>query len=241
MLCYSIFGPANSFAAPCPPYNPHNLSVRDFDGDGCADAIDNCQYVYNPLQEDTDPGPGGDACDSYGGNPNPVTISFTESPGAGTVIYERIDGCFALDVEILMADKTTKKVADIRSGDMVWNPLLKKAAQVKKVVRGPEPIPLYHIKTAHNSLSVTKSHPFVTSEGIVTTEHLKVGNKVQDADGSFAKVTSVSKLPVVDGQLVMNFELESDSNDVQHHAIVANGIVTGDLFLQTGSSSPESH
>ena len=39
-------------------------SVRDVDGDGFADVVDNCYAISNPDQQDTDGSGGGDACDS---------------------------------------------------------------------------------------------------------------------------------------------------------------------------------
>ena len=39
-------------------------SVRDVDGDGVADVVDNCDDISNPDQQDTDGSGGGDACDS---------------------------------------------------------------------------------------------------------------------------------------------------------------------------------
>ena len=41
----------------------------DFDDDGVLDALDNCPYIYNPLQEDSDADGVGDACDACPGTP----------------------------------------------------------------------------------------------------------------------------------------------------------------------------
>lgn len=46
--------------------------VQDGDGDGVADAQDNCPVIVNPSQEDSDSNGVGDACDGVGGAGNPA-------------------------------------------------------------------------------------------------------------------------------------------------------------------------
>lgn len=51
-----------AFGHPCPP---------DTDGDGFADPIDNCPFIFNPCQEDLDGDGVGDVCDNCLTVPNP--------------------------------------------------------------------------------------------------------------------------------------------------------------------------
>lgn len=46
-----------------PPGAPEGAKARDTDRDGVGDALDNCPFVPNPLQEDLDRDGTGDACD----------------------------------------------------------------------------------------------------------------------------------------------------------------------------------
>jgi hypothetical protein len=63
-------------------------NLTDTDGDGVADACDNCPFKYNPDQKDTDKDTVGDACDLCPTIPNvdinhdgnlecPLAILFT--------------------------------------------------------------------------------------------------------------------------------------------------------------------
>jgi hypothetical protein len=53
---------------------------NNFDGDGIADVADNCPYVYNPDQEDTDHDYIGNACDNC---PNKCNTDQKDTDGDG--------------------------------------------------------------------------------------------------------------------------------------------------------------
>lgn len=61
---------------------------------------------------------------------------------------------------------------------------------------------------------------------------LTIGDKVFGADGSFHKLTVLRKLPVKPDQVVLNIRLDTDSENPDDRMLVADGIVTGDLWLQ---------
>ena len=61
-------------------YYLNSLAGRGYGSDGVGNACDNCPYVYNPDQVDTDEDEVGDACDNCPYNPNPEQ---TDSDGDG--------------------------------------------------------------------------------------------------------------------------------------------------------------
>jgi PKD repeat protein/N-acetylmuramoyl-L-alanine amidase len=58
--------------------------VPDVDNDGIPDGCDNCDYVYNPLQEDTDGDGWGNVCDNCPGISNPTQID-SDGDGVGNL------------------------------------------------------------------------------------------------------------------------------------------------------------
>ena len=79
---------------------PLNCSAPDTDGDGVADANDNCPLFANPGQQDADADRVGDACDNC---PSVANRGQADSDGDG--VGDACDGCpFAGDTEQLDAD-----------------------------------------------------------------------------------------------------------------------------------------
>jgi len=62
--------------------------------------------------------------------------------------------------------------------------------------------------------------------------NLKVGDLVLAADGEYHAVNLVQQLPVAKDQVVINLMLDVDSAEMRDHMLLADGVVTGDLYLQ---------
>lgn len=170
----------------------------------------------------------------------------------------RDGGCFGASTKITMADGSLKSVEDISDGDMVLNPLTGKAVKVVNTTAGPEPIGLIRVELATEvsqagahpvtsllgmitsppadgearAVEVTTAHPFITEDGLKQAQHLTLSDRVQDRNGVFRELTSVSKLAPKNGQYVWNFEIDTASTDPKDHAVLSNGIVSGDLVVQ---------
>ncbi len=149
-----------------------------------------------------------------------------------TVINNRATcGCFAEDTLILMADGSEVKVRELRQGDWVLNPVSRRPMMIRKVVRGPEKIPMYRIKTHESTLLVTEGHPFRTELGLAPAKLLQKGLKIATPEGS-TSIEDIVKVPVPDpAPVVWNIELDG-GDDEDDHFVFANGIITGDLYLQ---------
>jgi hypothetical protein len=63
-LMIALFVPAAAFAYPMSMRDEGPRTMADADGDGIADARDNCKDAFNPEQTDTDHDGLGDACDN---------------------------------------------------------------------------------------------------------------------------------------------------------------------------------
>lgn len=141
-------------------------------------------------------------------------------------------GCFEESTLIRMADGSERTAAEIRQGDLLWNPKTQKNQYVKRVIAGPEKIPLYAVKIKGSIVRVTQGHPFLTPSGLVQAKDLRDGDRIID-NGQENQVESViaeARDASAPDPTVWNFELEGESDD--DHYVLANGIMTGDLYLQ---------
>lgn len=142
------------------------------------------------------------------------------------------EGCFVPETKILMANGLEKAISEIRTGDKVWNPALKKALTVEEVVKGPEKEDLYVLGFAGKLVTVTKKHPFVTKSGAKQARDLSLNDEVQDSKGEFHKLEVLKKKAAEKNQEVWNLVISSDKGEADAHLIVADGVAAGDLKLQ---------
>ncbi|SMF66069.1 Hint domain-containing protein [Pseudobacteriovorax antillogorgiicola] len=164
----------------------------------------------------------------WGFDPNDNCKMLTES-----VDKRGAEGCFVENTMIRMADGSDRAIQTIRPGDLAWNPRLNQAQKISRVTKGPEHDKIYVIQTAQGTVSVTRTHPFVSTRGIVKAEFLKAGDMLL-GDDSLALI-EIKDIAVIDspsrGQTVWNLELEG-AFEASHHVILADGVPSGDLFLQ---------
>ena len=144
-------------------------------------------------------------------------------------------GCFSDDTKILLGDGTTeKRITELSSADLIWNPITKKAMAIEKMTQGPEPIPMLEVSAAGKSVKVTGKHPFPTPDGVRTAFTLQVGDRIKiGGHREWVKIERIQVLAVPEGKppVVWNLELRGSKAEADHY-IVADGIITGDLYLQ---------
>lgn len=131
-----------------------------------------------------------------------------------------------------MADGSLKKVSLLKEGDFVYNPLLKKAMPIKRITAGGEKHPIKIFRLKGLSIEVTQMHPMLTKHGLRLAKDVQVGDLLPDKEGNWLAVESIEQKKLELGGLVWNFEIDTDSKDPKYHMVVADGVVTGDLFLQ---------
>jgi hypothetical protein len=149
------------------------------------------------------------------------------------VVGERGNGgCFVEDTRITMKDGKEKEIKDIRPGDEVWNPLVGRAFPVKNVIKGPEHFALYEVHAGGNRLKVTSEHPFMTKLGIMGAKDLRVGDLIQHPTQGWQAVAKLEVQPSDANTIVWNLELDVPTQDENHHMLLANGVLTGDHYLQ---------
>jgi hypothetical protein len=144
-----------------------------------------------------------------------------------------VGGCFAPGTPIRMADGKDRPVETIAAGDLVYNPLTGRGQRVASVRKGYEGKPLVEVGYGGRTISVTENHPFVVKgKELRQARHLVEGDEVLGADGRFHAITTLRPLKEEPYAWVHNLALESDSGEIEGHVVLANGILTGDHFLQ---------
>lgn len=141
-------------------------------------------------------------------------------------------GCFSEDTKILMADQSLKPIRELTQSDLVWNPVTKRPAAIKRMVRGPEKYPMVHLQTAESLIKVTGNHPFPTPQGIKPAHQIKPGDIVYNEKGDALTVLASEFVRLEQEPIVWNLELVGGERD-EDHFLVADGIVTGDLKIQS--------
>ena len=131
-----------------------------------------------------------------------------------------------------MADHSIELVENLSAGDLIWNPILESGVRIRQIIEGPEPEPLIELGYGDTLVSVTQGHPVHTRNGVKTARELMISDEVMDTAGEYHQLAVLRVLPVEPDQLVINFEIDTDSEDPNAHMFVSDGIVTGDLWLQ---------
>ena len=143
-------------------------------------------------------------------------------------------GCFPPGVKVTLGDgHSTKAVEDVASGDLLWNPVLKKAVKVLNVIEGPEEKPLVMVNAGSFSLKMSQEHPVWTKAGLKQAKALSLGDVLFDASGKEVAISELSQQPVKEAQTVINFVLEGDAGKGDaSRMILADGLVVADLVAQ---------
>jgi hypothetical protein len=71
----------------------------------------------------------------------------------------------------------------------------------------------------------------MTRQGMRQADELKIGDEIA-VKGGYRALTHVSRRPASDNQNVYNFAIATGKDGETAHMVEADGIVTGDLFLQ---------
>lgn len=138
-------------------------------------------------------------------------------------------GCFAAGTMIHVSKDKAVEVQTLQKGDYVYNPITDRRQKLVEVVAGPEEQDLFRFSFNDSELVVTYDHPMTTKRGVVMAAEVTANDQIL-IEGNKWVAATIETLPS-HGQTVYNFVLEGD-HQRQNHMILANGVVTGDLYLQ---------
>lgn len=143
-------------------------------------------------------------------------------------------GCFAPETLITMADGKQKQIQNIQLNDRVKNPVTGHAAIVIRITKGPEAEKgLFEVGfKGGNKVVVTSKHPFLTRQGLKQAEELTSSDEIIVKAGEFRKIDHLVRRPSNANQQVINIAVTGTTFEAADHMVEADGIITGDLFLQ---------
>jgi hypothetical protein len=156
----------------------------------------------------------------------PIKLA-THNPGVCPPPAVRTNGCFAKGTKIGVTKELGVPVENLRAGMPVYL-ADGRFAKIKRVVAGPEAKAMITFETAAGKITVTSEHPLVTNKGVRLAQDIAIGEELKTAGGKFAAIKSIGTKMYKD--LVYNFEL--DGAVEADHLVVAEGLVSGDLYLQ---------
>lgn len=167
--------------------------------------------------------------DTFIANNDPPICSWT---WAGHGNRGSDPGCFAAETLLTLADGRQKRADRIEMGDLLWNPILREASRVKKVIVGPEQKPLVELAYGEARLLVTSLHPLPTKEGIRAAAKITGADELLGEDGRYHHPRVQRRASAIP-PIVYNFELDTAEEAEDFHWLLADGFVVGDYFLQT--------
>lgn len=130
-----------------------------------------------------------------------------------------------------MADGTTKEIKSISAGELVADGR-GGTSKVRFALESVELEPILAISIEGRTVQVSQKHPFPTRGGFKAASSLVEGEEILKLDGSYGSITKIESLPIDPSQQVVNIQIDTPSERFEDHMVVADGVVTGDLFVQ---------
>ncbi len=147
----------------------------------------------------------------------------------------RTNGCFAKGTNINVTKEFAVPIETLHVGSPVYM-ADGRTIKISRVIAGPEAKPMITFEMgAGDRITVTTEHPLLTNKGLRLAKEIRMGEELFDANGNAVTILGIRHSSYSD--LVYNFEFEGTrEND---HLILAEKIVSGDLYLQNKLSADE--
>ncbi|KAF0218324.1 MAG: hypothetical protein FD174_2941 [Geobacteraceae bacterium] len=140
-------------------------------------------------------------------------------------------GCLGKDTEVVMADKSLKKISAIKAGESI-STFSGATAVVKQVLKGHEQ-DILSIKAENGKhILATNQHPFITQRGVIRAEYINQSDKLLMAYGKFESPVEVYKRPYNDDVYNLTLVRDFDRTTAVDGCLLCNGFVVGDNDLQ---------
>lgn len=140
----------------------------------------------------------------------------------------RTNGCFVKGTQINISEELAVPIESLHVGQPVYM-ADGRTLRIKRIVAGPEAKPVITFEMgAGAKITVTTEHPLVTNKGLRLAKDIRIGEVLVDVKGNAVTILGIQHSSYQD--LVYNFEF--DGTRENDHLIIAENIVSGDLYLQ---------
>jgi hypothetical protein len=140
--------------------------------------------------------------------------------------------CLDPATPVTLHDGQQAAIGTLVPGEYVANPITGAGMRISEIIKGPEPVPLFAIRTSQGWIKCSREHPLPTDRGFQQASRVKAGDWLWDGNGARMAVREARQVPPAPGQLVYNLRFDHESPDPNDHMFLAGGIVVGDYWVQ---------
>jgi len=118
------------------------------------------------------------------------------------------------DTLVQLADGTHRRVADLKFGDLVWNPKFKEVAKVIYLHETAPTSAMIEIDFGSRLVHVTSHHPFLSQRGLVLAQDLRPGDQLPGVDQPWKTVLATRSYRPAEGLKVYDVFLLSPRSEM---------------------------
>jgi hypothetical protein len=161
-----------------------------------------------------------------------LTMEWRDIGQSYRLNWTRTVSCLDPATPVMLHDGQQAAIGSLVADECVSNPITGAGMRIAEIINGPEPVPLFAIRTSQRWIKCSREHPIPTDRGFQQAERVKAGDWLWDVNGARTAVLEARQVPPAPGQQVYNLRFDHESPDPNDHMFLAGGVVVGDYWVQ---------